>query len=49
MGYGEHGVGYGVHTGVSFPRRMLRRVDLPTPLGPTIATGRGEREKKGVM
>ena len=34
-------------TGSSLPSRRLRKVDFPTPFGPTIATAwrRGERER----
>ena len=32
----------GILTGSNLPKRRLRRVDLPTPFGPTMATVRGE-------
>ena len=44
MEYEKPGVGYGVRTGVSFPRRMFSSVDLPTPFGPTIATRQTDRQ-----
>ena len=44
MEYEKPGVGYGVRTGVSFPRRMFSSVDLPTPFGPTITTRQKETE-----